>query len=325
MNLLKTILVGLMMTAAPFVAAVASPYDPISAKGETHDVSGWDEAVSVYVPNSGFPASTSYPVVFFYGGFALAPGLAYTDLVSQISSKAEGAVVVTWNAALLSASNGFQKAIDIYTRTLKGDLQSFIDKTFTTRKTKIDTSKIFFSAHSAGNQIVVDMAEKYESSGNVKGLLFIDPVDGTNPPSIPLGGSVNVTIPILAISNELCEQKGTFLFPACCTPNYDNMHFYNAFTKSPRFDIVANYYGHLDLCDETLAGVSHFTHFCSSVSDTTKHPYSAYRNLVSGAVGAFISVFGNGNCAYAPYLTDSTKFNTAATLLSDGTTGKACF
>ncbi|KAJ3326676.1 Cell cycle checkpoint protein rad17 [Blyttiomyces sp. JEL0837] len=333
-SFLTLVAVGLTHAASVIQVPVTSPYNTITNYGENHEATElhwpWLPAPNVnltenvFVPDSSLTAK-SFPVVFFYGGFGSnAPSIAYNEVLHQISSKADGAIIVAWDALFtnpVNITNALNKAYDIYNwATTQGSLQKFINNKFS-HKPLIDTSRIFFAAHSSGNQIAVKMAETYPVG--VKGLILLDPVDSDpfkfTAPVIPLNTTVDLVVPVVVIASELCEQAGIPIdkFPACCPAGYDNLHFYNAFLNAPKFDIVAQYYGHADILDDLLAGGVHVVHFCTSVADTKAHPYSAYRNLISGAVSAFISVFADGNCQYAQYLTDSSKFNTPATLVTE--------
>ncbi|KAJ3285791.1 hypothetical protein HDU76_008084, partial [Blyttiomyces sp. JEL0837] len=233
-----------------------------------------------------------------------------------------------WDSPLLDLTYGVSRATDLYNHVLTGSLQSFINTYFTSTTVTVDLTKIFFSAHSKGNQIAVTMA-KTKPVG-LKGLMLIDPVD-TDPlkfttPVIPVGGSVDLMgVPVLVVGNELGDHQSLPLVPACCTPGYSYAHFYNAFVNSPKINLVAKYFGHLDICDDDLAAIVHLSHFCTSTPDTATHPYSEYRNFISGAIGSFVSIFANGNCDYAPYLTNTATFNTVASQASENLFGHFCF
>jgi hypothetical protein len=72
---------------------------------------------------------------------------------------------------------------------------------------------------------------------------------------------------------------------------------------------------HTDLLSENIVRKASLSHFCASVADSFAHPYASYRNILAGAVTAFVnSVFGN---CQLPYLLDTSLMPTAARAFHD--------
>ena len=238
--------------------SVRSPYNSISDLGESHYFPKWfqsspefTENLYVYMPIKTTRAPKTYPVVLFFSGFGSnLPQVAYGQVINEISTKANGAVVVGWDG--LGVSNpldmpGIVKRVDqLVEYSRNGSLQMSINRQFKS-PVKIDPSRLFFMGHSSGSQIAYLLANKYPALG----LILLDPVDSDpvqwTKPVIPLNSQVNYDKPVLVVASgkggESGIQVGNVQIPACCPQNYSSNHFYDSFVKAPKFYIEATDYG----------------------------------------------------------------------------------
>lgn len=180
------------LLACAFVGArpsTASPYKQLqdSQLGENvylHKGFPWNQApenLNVFIPTSatnGFDASgRSLPIVIFYSGFGSnLPTGVYGSVLTEMASKANGAVVVAWDGLGVANPLDIAGIVDRASLMLEfhrnGGLQNLIDKYFKVPVT-VDVNQIFFAGHSSGNQIATLMAKTFDSLG----LILLDPVD----------------------------------------------------------------------------------------------------------------------------------------------------
>ncbi|KAJ3311358.1 hypothetical protein HDV04_004070 [Boothiomyces sp. JEL0838] len=300
-----------------FALGQTNPYLP-GQNGENKELwkfgasPAFDENLHIFVPKDN---SDTFPLVLFFSGFGSnLPTAAYSEVLSEMASKAHGAVVVAWDG--LTESNPLDMP-GILARTNKilefcqTKLQDYINANFA-NKVVVDPSRLFFAAHSSGNQIAVEMALSNPSLG----MILLDPVD-SDPVKLTkpvINGTVAYDKPVMVVASGLCEVSGINLgkvFPPCCPPGFSSQHFYDAFTNVPKYMYTVTDYGHADLLSPNAAAwAAHFSHFCASVADPNKNPFDNYRNFISGAVSSFISLYGFDDCGYSKYLTDSSYFDT---------------
>jgi pimeloyl-ACP methyl ester carboxylesterase len=312
--------------------AVISPYNTINILGESkflskrfHSYPKNTENLYVYLPQN--PSRTeSYPVVLFFSGFGsnLPPKL-YGRVLEEISSKANGAVVVAWDG--LGVSNpldmpGIVKRVDrLVDYVTSWDLQATISQKFK-NSVKSDPSRLFFMGHSSGSQIAYVMADRYPSAA---GLILLDPVDSDpvqwTSPVIPLNSKVKYSKPVLVLASGRGGERGIKIgsigFPPCCPADYSATHFYDAFVNAPKYFVEAFAYGvktlltkHADLLSpDGVALGGHYSHFCATVINPRLNPFQAYRDLVSGSVASFLAMYGSSlpslACEYSKFLTDN--------------------
>ncbi|KAJ3270484.1 hypothetical protein HDV01_007791 [Terramyces sp. JEL0728] len=309
-----------LLALAAIAFAQINPYLP-GQNGENKELwktgtnPAFDENLHIFVPKD---SDDTYPLVLFFSGFGSnLPTAAYSEVLSEIASKSHGAVVVAWDG--LTESNPLDMP-GILNRTNKilgfcqTKLQDYINQNFA-NKVKVDPSRLFFAAHSSGNQIAVEMGLATPSLG----LILLDPVDSdpvkwTKP---VINGTVAYDKPVIVVASGLGEVSGISVgnvFPPCCPVGFSSQHFYDAFTNVPKYMFKVTAFGHADLLSPNpVAWAAHYSHFCASVADPKKNPFDDYRNFISGAVSSFISLYGSNDCGYSKYLTDSSFFDTAVT------------
>ncbi|KAJ3304383.1 hypothetical protein HDV03_002864 [Kappamyces sp. JEL0829] len=305
------------------VLCLATPYDVV-ALGENHysfftQTDGYKANLNVFLP---VPDATTraYPLVLFFSGFGSnLPSAAYGEVLSEMASKGNGAVVVAWDGLGVANPLDIARVLDRTSAILQfcqgGALQAWIDKTFKA-PVRIDVASTFFAAHSSGNQVAVLMGGKYPSNG----LILLDPVDSdpvkwTHP---VINGTVAYDKPVIVVASRYCEERGIQagnIVPPCCPAGYSSTHFYDAFAAAPKFYFMAEDYGHADLLSPNpLAWAAHLSHFCGSVRDPRVNTFDAYRNFISGAVTSFMGMYsGKRDCSLSQYLTDATTFSIRTT------------
>jgi pimeloyl-ACP methyl ester carboxylesterase len=176
--------------------------------------------------NVWFPENLDSPlpiVIFFTGMSSIIPSAYYSNLLSQISYKNNGSIVVAWDGS--GAASPFNHNITvmhaekIFNFVKDGSLQAAI-LNLTMKQLKIDMSKLIWAGHSSGCQITVLMNARHAGSA----MILLDPVD-----SDPFNKTVSVVIPentidfnkpLLVIVSGFGEVPAIkFLglrFPACC-------------------------------------------------------------------------------------------------------------
>lgn len=153
------------------LATSPSPFNSIeiSESGQQHYLLKWtinpfiNENLNIWIPkpdSSSTGNQKTYPVVLFFPGLgANIPSTLYSDVLSQISYKDQGAVVVAWDAFInpTHRHESLVRADKVYAFCQDGGLQGAIDYLFS-RPVKVDVNRFFWAGHSSGSQLVALMA-----------------------------------------------------------------------------------------------------------------------------------------------------------------------
>ncbi|XP_037069016.1 chlorophyllase-2-like [Pollicipes pollicipes] len=292
----RMFLARLLWAAAACAVGAAGTFDPYVAG--RHNVSHtWvDPLLRPDLPMSlSVSAPTSeqiFPVVVFISGLeGMTPAAAQSRLLQRIAS--HGLVVVTaWS--LTESGGPAQRAVKLeqVMDWMHSRLPDYLHHHHFPGL-KVDFNRTTMLAHSAGAHVVVSYLERQcDADTNVKGLALMSPVDGVDPFGfikeycITPGQKVNFTLPTLVLTAGLDTEHGFPMFPPCAPTKLSNGRFYDAFS-SPRWQINATQFGHVDFFQDAFWMIVKDTKFCAVCAADDCDDRPLYQDYMAGQIVSF--------------------------------------
>ncbi|XP_023340176.1 chlorophyllase-1 [Eurytemora carolleeae] len=299
LNSLLIILLGEALAFDPFT------HGPYRAKHKTYyglmnqDL---DNMIDVWVPDT--IDTVDSPIMVMVGGLGgLMPGVAYSTIFERVTSYGF-TVVQPFSANLINNYEGVW--LDDILSWVELHLRDKLDEEDIGSGVVLNHRNIFLASHSAGGHVVVEYLKHH--CGDVKGSIFMSPVDGFDPFgwidlfAITPGEYLNYESPALVLMAGLDAQKGTSLTPACAPDDLSNTRFYDAFPGTTWF-INATEYGHVDGLEQMFVDGVQISHFCAASTDDV--PKEVYRSFLGGEIVTFMShVLGRETCDISKYMED---------------------
>jgi len=243
--------------------------------------------LDIYTPSD----SDTYPVIIFQHGFT-GSIKNYETISTYLAS--HGFVVVLpqmYPPGDSGSAPTLEEEADLGVQIIswiEGNINSHIPVV-------ADTSLLGLAGHSRGGQIAYRMALDDDTTGKVKALAGVDPVDGIEMfgQTLAVTGPLTFDIPTYILGTGL----GPIVvddFLACAPEEVGPLHFY-CNSPNPTWLVMATTHGHADMIDE-----EDFEEFCPGGPDR-----DGMRALTGGTLAAFFSGILQGNESALSVLSDS--------------------
>jgi len=248
-----------------------------------------DHALDIYAPHAAGPAPV---VVFFTGLSGMAPGWAYSGLLTHIASW--GYVVISPSALLYNPAETYkaewvEPVLQWAGEHLApgGSLHSSLHPDL-----ELDMEHLYLGSHSSGGHVAVEFLKL--GCHDVQALFLLSPVDGFDPFGlVPIycitpGELLPFQTPSLIVNGGLDTVPGIGpdggLFPACAPVDLGADRFYRAL-GGPTLLVNTTDFGHADLLDELEADANQWLSFCKTDKEQDR---TAYRQELGGQVVSFL-------------------------------------
>ena len=203
--------------------------------------------LDIYTPTT----PSKYPVIVFLSGFeGLVPGYFYDQMLTKLAEN--NVISVTLSKVELVVPSWVESNLELALNWIQSNLTKAFAARNDTQNVTPEVDKIYLMSHSAGAHATTLYLNK--SCGNVKGMIYLDPVDGIDPFGII---KIYVTdppkmlpfdVPTLIVATGFDDQS-YLLTPPCAPANTSNERFYGVL-KGPTWYLNFTEYGHADCLDD---------------------------------------------------------------------------
>lgn len=274
----------------PVYVGTADAFQPGPLAVTLHTVARCADAaplpMRIYAPT----ASDDYPVIQLQHAF-FAPNDIYDTIAEHVASHGFIVIVPQMYAIGPAVAFGDPTAAEEAERAaavmdwLPGRLSALTG-------TVARTDRMGIAGHSRGGKVAWLLLKADPS--RVRGVVGIDPVDGTGGPTTrqprAIDGPLNLPFPTLVIGAGL---------GGACSPQGDNHEQFYAASAAPAWHVVALDYGHADMCDEDFAALA------AAVCPSGATNRDAMRRLTAGLLTAFFRATLQGDSSAFEALSDA--------------------
>lgn len=252
-------------------------------------------------------APSTYPIIVFLSGLeGVCPGFFYDNLLTNLALN--NVITVVISKIELVVPSWVESNLEGVLQWIQSNLTRNFQQRPETKDVIPDIENIYLMSHSAGAHATTLYLNK--TCGNIKGMLYLDPVDGidpfgiikifvTDPPNL-----LPFTIPSIIFATGYDDQS-YLLTPPCAPKNTSNERFYGVL-KGPTWYLNFTEYGHADCLDDSWKWVAKIIcRSCESQCD-----FVNYRSNLALGIASFVKGLYYKDVAAFDYLENMQKWTT---------------